>query len=427
MTREQDIERVLDQWFAEGPTQMPSRFLDDTLERIDRAPQHRLARLQTRLPTMTVTARRAAVAAVMVIAIGAGAGVVVMTRAPGVGGQPTPTSSPDATATVPALQSLWEAVGDRQSPGDWGVDDNSFNIDSTGLRIEQVHGDVLSTLSLTDGGTRIVLTFRHGITGPAPTNQQWPCQVGDEGIYTVRLTADGRTLTLGLVSDPCVPRAAFLPGDWTRSVCESGYLACQPEPSATATAQRVEFPGFLPFGPGTTGTFSAPVGIHTVTWIGPDSLQLVNPFGPPSPVGDSSIYIVSGILPGFQPPSGGCAAPFAGTQRTPAALVAWIQTFASLEVSSPQPITVGGLPGVVVDITERVDATKGCGDPRIAGSRIEILAGGSWLTASSRLRLILLDRGDGESILIDVGNRGQPTWDSVDAAMSIVNAFEFRR
>ena len=27
MTRDQDIERVLDQWFAEGPTQMPSRFL----------------------------------------------------------------------------------------------------------------------------------------------------------------------------------------------------------------------------------------------------------------------------------------------------------------------------------------------------------------------------------------------------------------
>ena len=39
MTRDQDIERVLDQWFTEGPTQMPSRFLDDTLDRIDRAPR----------------------------------------------------------------------------------------------------------------------------------------------------------------------------------------------------------------------------------------------------------------------------------------------------------------------------------------------------------------------------------------------------
>ena len=30
MTPDNDIERVLDQWFAEGPTQMPGRFLDDT-------------------------------------------------------------------------------------------------------------------------------------------------------------------------------------------------------------------------------------------------------------------------------------------------------------------------------------------------------------------------------------------------------------
>ena len=43
MTRDHDIERVLDQWFTEGPTQMPDRFLDGTLDRIDRAPQRRLA------------------------------------------------------------------------------------------------------------------------------------------------------------------------------------------------------------------------------------------------------------------------------------------------------------------------------------------------------------------------------------------------
>ena len=103
-----------------------------------------------------------------------------MTRPPGVGDQPSPTSSTDASATAAALQSLWEAVGDRQSPGDWGVDDDSFNIDSTGLRIEQVHGDVLSTLSLTEGGSRLVLTFRHGIT----TGPRDPTSNGDAGSVT---------------------------------------------------------------------------------------------------------------------------------------------------------------------------------------------------------------------------------------------------
>jgi hypothetical protein len=241
MTRNDDIERVLEQWFTEGPQHMSDSLFDGTLERIDRLPRGRLADLQSRLPTMNLNVRLAATAAVVIALVGGG---LVMTRLPGVGDQPSPTSSTDASVTAAALQSLWEAVGDRQSPGDWGVDDNSFNIDATGLRIEQVHGDVLSTLSLTEGGSRLVLTFRHGITtGIGNTDQQWRCQVGAEGIYTVRLTPDGRTLTLGLVSDPCVPRAAFLPGDWTRSSCQPGYIACSvataevdPELTADLTA-----------------------------------------------------------------------------------------------------------------------------------------------------------------------------------------------
>jgi hypothetical protein len=230
MTRNDDIERVLELWLAEGPRQMSDRLFDGTLEQIDRLPRGRLADLQSRLPTMNLNVRLAAAAAVLITLVGTG---LVMTRVPSVAGQPSPTPSANASATAAALQSLWEAVGDRQSPGDWGVDDNSFNIDATGLRIEQVHGDVLSTLSLTEGGSRLVLTFRHGITGTAPTNQQWPCQVGDEGIYSLRLTPDGGTLTLGLVSDPCVPRAAFLGGDWRRSVCQPGYYACTPESGAS--------------------------------------------------------------------------------------------------------------------------------------------------------------------------------------------------
>lgn len=238
MTRNDDIERVLEQWFTEGPRHMSDRLFDGTFDRIERLPRGRLADLQSRLPTMNLNVRLAATAAIVIALVGAG---LVMTRVPGVGDQ---TSSTDASATAAALQSLWKAVGDRESPASWGVDDNSFNIDATGLRIEQVHGDVLSTLSLTEGGSRLVLTFLHGITsGDGNTDQQWRCQVGAEGIYTVRLTPDGRTLTLGLVSDPCAPRAAFLPGDWTRSFCQPGYYACSvataevdPELTADLTA-----------------------------------------------------------------------------------------------------------------------------------------------------------------------------------------------
>jgi hypothetical protein len=189
------------------------------------------------LPALSVRLAAAAAAAVLIALLGAG---LVMNQAPGLGSQGPPNPSSDAPATTAALQSLWEAVGDRQSPGDWGVSDNSFNVDPTGLRIEQLHGDVLSTMTLADGGNRLVLTFRHGITGDAPSNQQWPCQVGDEGIYSVHLAPDGRTLTLSLVSDPCVTRAAFLPGEWTRSVCRSGYYACVQQTAASAAPARLD-------------------------------------------------------------------------------------------------------------------------------------------------------------------------------------------
>jgi hypothetical protein len=64
MTPDQDIERVVSRWLTEGPTQMPSRFLQDTLDRIDRAPQPRLARLRTRLPAMFPAFRLAATVAI---------------------------------------------------------------------------------------------------------------------------------------------------------------------------------------------------------------------------------------------------------------------------------------------------------------------------------------------------------------------------
>ena len=155
-------------------------------------------------------------------------------------------------------------------------------------------------------------------------------------------------------------------------------------------------------------------------------MTINNPFGSPRASRPSYIFVVSGIRPGREPASASCTAPFSAPQRTPAALAAWIRTFASLEVSPPQPVTIGGLDGVTLDVTERVDATKGCGDPRTVGSRIEVLGGGSWVYPAIKLRLILLDRGDGESILIDIAT-DEPTWDSVNAAMSIVNGFEFTR
>jgi len=110
MTREHDIERVLDVWFTDGPTQMPDRFYSDVVRAVDRQPQRRLARLPLRSLDMTVPrfaalgAAAILILAVLALAVGAG-------RSPG----PTPAPSPSATP-VPSAASL-PATGGPITPG----------------------------------------------------------------------------------------------------------------------------------------------------------------------------------------------------------------------------------------------------------------------------------------------------------------------
>ena len=87
MTRDQDIERVLERWFSEGPTQMPDRLFE-YVDHIDRLPQRRRARLMTRFVAMNSTVRLAA-AAVVILIVGV-AGAVFLTRPASVGTEPSP-------------------------------------------------------------------------------------------------------------------------------------------------------------------------------------------------------------------------------------------------------------------------------------------------------------------------------------------------
>lgn len=99
MNRERDIERVLDAWLQPGPTVMPDRLFDDVLERIERQPQRRLARLQRRITTMRPITILAAAAA---LTVAVGTGIVLLNRSPStdVGGpSPAPGASPRPTPT----------------------------------------------------------------------------------------------------------------------------------------------------------------------------------------------------------------------------------------------------------------------------------------------------------------------------------------
>ena len=114
MTPDHDIERVLDRWFTEGPTQMPDRFLDDTLDRIDRAPHRdwlafeRLLKIQG--PNFAWPRRPGS----SLVAVGIGG--VLLTQSARVGAEPSASPSvPTSPGPVPAaLQDAWHLGGERQ-------------------------------------------------------------------------------------------------------------------------------------------------------------------------------------------------------------------------------------------------------------------------------------------------------------------------
>ena len=323
MTPDNDIERVLDQWFAEGPMQMPGRFLDDTLGRIDREPKRRLVGLRP----MVVHAdpRRLAAAAAVVALLIAGIGSAVVLRTPAVGVNPSPSPSAGAFADPALLVGSWTSDGTRHVPfqnGSHTIDTivrTDISIGETDLRWANVKTDVLSSKSVVGPDT---IEFRMVSSSPP----EWKCQVGDAGTYRFRISADGQRLTLTAVSDVCAVRQGVLAGEWLRT--EMGDLA---------PGRHV--PGLVePFGnAGGRMSYTVPAGWND-TWECAECLILTSPLAAMISL-DTDIE-VSGALASC-PPGG----------RSAAVIAAWLRTLPSLAVSTPTAVSIGGLSGVQVDVS----------------------------------------------------------------------------
>ena len=124
-----------------------------------------------------------------------------------------------------------------------------------------------------------------------------------------------------------------------------------------------------------------------------------------------------------------------GVGGTPAGITAWLATLPNRGVSTPQPVTIGGLSGLMVDVSIGPTHSSGCdfaqdesgtgsfslGEPGLPDGVLNVQSVGS-------ARWFLLDRGDGRTLLVDVSNEDEAMWDAgLTAAMPIVNSFEFVR
>ena len=428
MTPDHDIERVLDQWFAEGPTQMPSRFLTDTLDRIDRAPHRRLADLRPRLRTMNSNLRLAAAAATVLLVAGIGLAFVSRDSSVVAGPSPSPSASPSKAALgdVPLLLGTWTSDGMRTVPYRNG-NHNLYPL----LRLDIVFGpaDVrwdggtfgdLLTASLIGSDT---LELR---IGDEPTSLQLSCEIGDSGTYTFSLTPD-RKLTLTVVHDACKARVAVLAGDWLRT--DVGLLA----PGSYVSTF------FRPFGGGATGTFSytVPAG-WTDNWECADCFTFLRSQGENA----STISLLANIAPASRDAHCDPVTPGAGS---PTAIAAWLATLSNLVVSTPTPISIGGLQGVVVDVsvvpgwkspcsysTENSGEVGATDSPPIYDDWVDTFVepdGSPFLMIQrgARVRYVLLDTGDAPTLVIAI-EAPAADWDTfLKDVQPVLDGFEFTR
>ncbi len=103
MTRDRDIERVLEHWLSDGVNEMPDRVYQSIFDRVERQPQAIAPRLLRRLPAMNGSLRWIAAAAAVILIAVVGFAIVGRPSDSGIGTQPTavpPTAAPSPTATA---------------------------------------------------------------------------------------------------------------------------------------------------------------------------------------------------------------------------------------------------------------------------------------------------------------------------------------
>jgi hypothetical protein len=99
MTHERDIERLLDHWFTDGPTEAPDRVIDVVANRIGRQRQRPAWRLDWRRFTMNPTIKLAAAALAVVIVAVIGYNLLPAGSTNVGGPLPTATASPTPIGT----------------------------------------------------------------------------------------------------------------------------------------------------------------------------------------------------------------------------------------------------------------------------------------------------------------------------------------
>ncbi|HKB28313.1 MAG TPA: hypothetical protein VKC59_04755 [Candidatus Limnocylindrales bacterium] len=428
MTRNREIERVLEEWFSEGPTQMPDHLFTAVVDRIDRVPQRRLAQLTTRLLAMNSNLRLAAAAAIILAVAGVGAFAFSRGPSSGTGQSPaaTGTSGPSPSPLSAALQFSW--VGATRTVADITPPIQRSVLRFTGATLSYFTGGpnpILFSTASQDSPTSIVLTL---------TVSGYGCQIGDVGRYSFTLagsTRGGGTMSLHANSDNCPARQAAILGDWVRAACadQNGWCLGDLDPG---TYGSMSFNPFVASSAWTSDygalSYSVPAG-----WTNTEDcdycFRLAKQGGSADPPG---IIMFSDVAAMSQNPD--CQAiPEPGVAQTATAIATWLKSLPGLVATTPVPITIGGLSGRMLDISVAPTWTRTCsfsnGQPVVTTlTHASGATGFDWNVGGTvRERVILLDSGAGPTLLIEIDAPDQAAFDTLVAeSMPVIQSFRFK-
>jgi hypothetical protein len=429
MTRDRELERVLDGWLADGPSTMPDRFFDDLLDRVDRTPQRRLAGLTTRFLTMHATTRRIAFAAALAVTI-----VVLAVAAIGSGPRPSPTSAPTSPPSPPspvaslgtldaALTHRW--IGPTRPVSGMAPPAVTAAVILEGGRMRFDAGGAPRTDLVSSAGILSANAIQFSLVANAAG-----CSRGDVGTYTYTLSAGGGFLSLQPVADACTARSDALTGAWERSDCPNPGAWCLGDLEAGEHRSAV-FNPFLSFDAWTFDygrlSYTVPAG-----WANDEEDRAQYVISKAGLGEDASIWLLSDEAAHLQ----GDACPEnvtdASVGRTPTELVAWVRSLPGLVAFTPEQVTIGGLPGVTFELSMRSTFTRRC--PGADAPSIQLFADSDGkehdvsLHGATPMRIWLLDLGDGRSLVMFVNAVDNATYEAIlPEATSIIGTFVFHR
>jgi hypothetical protein len=267
------------------------------------------------------------------------------------------------------------------------------------------------------------------------------CKSGDTGTYSYSLSTSGRVLTITPVTDTCADRTTALTGAWALSGCKNLSDPCLGDLDAGTY-------GSIAFAPHLAGGVWMPAYgnvRYTVPdgWANaedfPDSLRIVptsefateDQNGPTLPIWPGIQLMSRAHVP--DKPADCSDQQDPAKNLSYAELVASIRALPALTVSNVAAVTIGGLPGTSLDLAVAPAWTGKCSGLALpsygylASSGTGTGSSGIGILGTERVRLFLLDSGNGDTLAIQLEAVDPASFDAfVASATPIVQSFQFK-